>query len=70
VDGIKNKTVNPKALDGWAITRIPPFTAPLTWSSYSGGVSLVSVSDLILQEDYVDYVRNDILSQGPLAFKA
>jgi len=70
VDGIKNKTVNTRALDGWAITRIPPFTAPLAWSSYRGGVSLVSVSDLVLQEDYVDYVRNDILGDGPLAFKA
>ncbi|HUT26736.1 MAG TPA: hypothetical protein VMW85_01630 [Methanomassiliicoccales archaeon] len=62
--------MNTRALDGWAITRIPPFTAPLAWSSYRGGVSLVSVSDLVLQEDYVDYVRNDILGDGPLAFKA
>jgi hypothetical protein len=50
--------VNPAALNGWAITRIPPETPSLTWS-VKGTVSIVGVSNVVLEEDYVDFARYD-----------
>jgi hypothetical protein len=50
--------VNPAALNGWAITRIPPETSSPTWS-VRGTVSIVGLSNVVLQEDYVGYARYD-----------
>jgi hypothetical protein len=51
--------VNRKALEGWAITRIPPMTAPYGWSIRKDALNLISVSNVVLEEDFVECARHD-----------
>ncbi|MCX6650169.1 MAG: hypothetical protein NT131_00705 [Methanomassiliicoccales archaeon] len=68
MDGIKVQTVGPTALDGWAITRIPPETTTFSWST-GRKVNLVGVSDVILEEDFVGYARQDPSDSWILSLK-
>ncbi|HOE52292.1 MAG TPA: hypothetical protein PKO24_01510 [Methanomassiliicoccales archaeon] len=52
------------ALRGWAITRIPP-KASSRYGDRVGPLSLVCVSDVVLQEDFVGCARSR-LSEGQL----
>ncbi|MBN1109999.1 MAG: hypothetical protein JXA45_04480 [Methanomassiliicoccales archaeon] len=46
-------------LDGWAINRIPLNQPLYGWSLGRGGMNLVNVHDLVLQEDHVEYSRSE-----------
>ena len=59
MDVIKAEAVNPASYHGWAITRIPPTNAPQFWFSGRNQVNLISVSNVVLQEDFVNCRRCD-----------
>ena len=46
-------------LDGWAINRIPLIQPMYGCSAGRGGMNLVDVHDVVLQEDRVEYARSD-----------
>ncbi len=58
-----------KDLDGWAINRIPPQAGTLVRNTRGESMSLISVSDVILQKDFVGYVRRNATNDRPAAFK-
>ena len=58
-----------RKLKGWAITRIPPMTAPSAWGCVRPPVSLISLSRVVLQEDLVECSRIDTGDDWLLAFK-
>ena len=67
MDGIEAEAVV-KALSGWAITRIPP-TMSTYWHLRPYPVSLVSLSDVVLQEDLVRCGRDIPAGDWPSALK-
>lgn len=58
-----------KALDGWAITRIPPTQTMYHWSLGREAMNLVSVSDVVLEEDRVDFARGEETSDWSAPLK-
>ncbi|MCG7844887.1 MAG: hypothetical protein MIO90_05595 [Methanomassiliicoccales archaeon] len=57
------------ALKGWAIARIPPTNAPQAWFTRRDQVNLISVSNVVLQEDFVDCMRCDTTTDWPSTLK-
>ncbi len=69
MDAIKAEAVKLTSYHGWAITRIPPTNAPQVWFARRDQVNLVSVSNVVLQEDFVGCLRCDESNDWPSALK-
>jgi len=67
VDGIEAEAVS-EALNGWAITRIPPGMSTC-WQGRHGPMALVAVSDVVLHEDLVRCGRNPVTNDWTSALK-